>query len=199
MAQVPAAGACGAPRCSMRVDAVVWHLGITHHTRDRLHFCTHDVSNGSDSSPAFCAAVDMLGEFAGLAGALQLLKQRGELSQSQAVVWSGRNNDMSRGSLKVVEDVFTGGRAEDRIANSIENALRRTDEFGRQMTPKEAYRELNYKCAAPHPIPYTASSSTIAPPHACTAKHCMQCARRVRPALVLLHAPWSCSRPAVCV
>ena len=48
-------------------------------------------------------------------------------------------------STQVVEDVFTGGRAEDRIANSIENALRRTDEFGRQMTPKEAYRELNYK------------------------------------------------------
>ena len=81
----------------------------------------------------------------GLAGALQLLKQRGELNQSQAVVWSGRNNDMKPGSLKVVEDVFTGGRNEDRIANSIENALRRTDEFGRQMTPKEAYRELNYK------------------------------------------------------
>lgn len=89
----------------------------------------------------------------GLAGALQLLKQRGELNQNQAVVWSGRNNDMKASSLKVVEDVFTGGRAEDRIANSIENALRRTDEFGRQMTPKEAYRELNYKCGS---LSYTA-------------------------------------------
>ena len=85
------------------------------------------------------------------------MKQRGELNQNQAVVWSGRNNDMKASSLKVVEDVFTGGRAEDRIANSIENALRRTDEFGRQMTPKEAYRELNYKCGSK---PGTLNSST---------------------------------------
>jgi len=81
---------------------------------------------------------------AGLGGALALLKERGELNQSKAIVWSGRNNDMKPGKLEVVGDVFTGGKAEDEQANRIENALRRTDEFGRQKTPKEAWRELNH-------------------------------------------------------
>lgn len=81
---------------------------------------------------------------AGLGGALALLKERGELNQSKAIVWSGRNNDMKPGKLQPVSDVFTGGKAEDEQANRIENALRRTDEFGRQKTPKEAWRELNH-------------------------------------------------------
>ena len=85
---------------------------------------------------------------AGLGGALALLKERGELNQSKAIIWSGRNNDMKPGKLQPVSDVFTGGNAEDEQANRIENALRRTDEFGRQKTPKEAWRELNHGCVS---------------------------------------------------
>ena len=82
---------------------------------------------------------------------MALLKERGELNQSKAIVWSGRHNDMKPGKLQPVSDVFTGGNAEDEQANRIENALRRTDEFGRQKTPKEAWRELNYGCDPTRP------------------------------------------------
>ena len=41
--------------------------------------------------------------------------------------------------------VYTGGKHTDRIAADIETALTRRDEFGRVMTPKEAFRALCYK------------------------------------------------------
>lgn len=41
-----------------------------------------------------------------------------------------------------LEDVYTGGSQEDRLARSIEAALTQRDEFGRVMTPKERFRTL---------------------------------------------------------
>ena len=45
--------------------------------------------------------------------------------------------------------VYQGGRHKEKLASDIETALTRRDEFGRVMTPKEAFRALCYKCAAP--------------------------------------------------
>ncbi|KAK9803749.1 hypothetical protein WJX73_000568 [Symbiochloris irregularis] len=79
----------------------------------------------------------------GLAGALNLLKERGELKAN--VEWAGRTNDMRADKLAQISDIFTGGRHDTRTAAAIEAALTRRDEFGRVMTPKEAFRELCYK------------------------------------------------------
>lgn len=81
---------------------------------------------------------------AGLAGALAFLKDRGELKQP--VEWAGRMND-SRDSyftkaMGGYQDVYTGGRNEDRLALDVEVALTKKDEFGRILTPKEAFRQL---------------------------------------------------------
>ncbi|KAG7667063.1 hypothetical protein Ndes2526B_g04448 [Nannochloris sp. 'desiccata'] len=80
----------------------------------------------------------------GLAGALAFLKDRGELKQP--VEWAGRTNDhrdpyftKAMGNL---EDVYSGGRTEDRLALDVEVALTKKDEFGRILTPKEAFRQL---------------------------------------------------------
>lgn len=45
-----------------------------------------------------------------------------------------------------LEDVYTGGRQEDRLALDVEVALTRKDEYGRVLTPKEAFRQLCYRC-----------------------------------------------------
>jgi U4/U6.U5 tri-snRNP-associated protein 1 len=42
--------------------------------------------------------------------------------------------------------VYTGGRSEDHLTRAIESALTVKDEFGRIMTPKERWRQLNYEC-----------------------------------------------------
>ena len=81
----------------------------------------------------------------GLAGALALLKERGELSAP--VEWAGRTNDMRSDKLAQLADVYTGGRHDSNMDAHIEAALTRRDEFGRVMTPKEAFRALCYKCA----------------------------------------------------
>lgn len=81
---------------------------------------------------------------AGLGGALALLKERGELQEK--VVWGGRTNDMKKSKLVGLEDVYTGGAQEDEMARRIEIALTRTDEFGRVMTVKEAFRDQCHKC-----------------------------------------------------
>lgn len=41
--------------------------------------------------------------------------------------------------------MFTGGRQEDRLALDVEVALTRKDEYGRILTPKEAFRQLCYR------------------------------------------------------
>jgi len=80
----------------------------------------------------------------GLAGALAFLKGRGDLERP--VEWSGRTND-SRDSYFTAamggyKDVYSGGRTEDKLALDVEVALTRKDEYGRILTPKEAFRQL---------------------------------------------------------
>jgi U4/U6.U5 tri-snRNP-associated protein 1 len=72
----------------------------------------------------------------GLAGALQLLKERGTLKET--VEWGGRNMDKKKSKLVGITD------KEDKFRNR-EIILDRVDEFGRTMTPKEAFRKLSHK------------------------------------------------------
>jgi U4/U6.U5 tri-snRNP-associated protein 1 len=80
----------------------------------------------------------------GLAGALAFLKDRGELKAP--VEWAGRTNDHRDSyftkAMGNLEDVYSGGRTEDRLALDVEVALTKKDEFGRILTPKEAFRQL---------------------------------------------------------
>eukprot|EP01018_Ginkgo_biloba_P030020 Gb_12198 [translate_table: standard] len=69
----------------------------------------------------------------GLAGALQLLKERGTLKET--VDWGGRNMDKKKSKLIGVRD----------NDGPKEILLDRLDEFGRVMTPKEAFRKLSHK------------------------------------------------------
>eukprot|EP00889_Picochlorum_renovo_P004137 jgi/Picre1/31167/NNA_006521.t1 len=80
----------------------------------------------------------------GLGSALSYLKERGELHKP--VEWAGRTND-SRDpfftkAMGGYQDVYSGGRTEDEIAANVEVALTRKDEYGRILTPKEAFRNL---------------------------------------------------------
>ncbi|CAM8949357.1 unnamed protein product [Rhodiola kirilowii] len=68
----------------------------------------------------------------GLSGALKLLKERGSLKES--VEWGGRNTDKKKSKLVGISD--TNEAKEIRIE--------RVDEFGRIMTPKEAFRQLSH-------------------------------------------------------
>lgn len=83
---------------------------------------------------------------AGLGGALSLLRERGELNKP--VEWAGRTNDMRSDKLAQLSDIYTGGRHDREMDSHIEAALTKRDEFGRVMTPKEAFRALCYKYAA---------------------------------------------------
>ncbi|KAI8475940.1 MAG: SART-1 protein [Monoraphidium minutum] len=76
----------------------------------------------------------------GLAGALTLLHDTGALKGQTE--WAGRTNEKKAVALIGLEDVYTGGTQEDRMARSIEAALTQRDEFGRVMTPKERFRTL---------------------------------------------------------
>ena len=80
----------------------------------------------------------------GLGSVLSLLKDRGELNKS--VEWGGRANDSRNSfftnSMGGYKDVFTGGRTDNDLAANVEAALTRKDEFGRTMTPKEAFRQF---------------------------------------------------------
>lgn len=67
----------------------------------------------------------------GLAGALKFLQERGTLNEGTN--WGGRTTDKKKSKLVGVED----GPKEIRIE--------RMDEFGRVMTPKEAFRDLSHK------------------------------------------------------
>lgn len=72
----------------------------------------------------------------GLSGALQLLKERGTLKET--VEWGGRNMDKKKSKLVGIVD------QEEKFRNR-EILLDRVDEFGRTMTPKEAFRKLSHK------------------------------------------------------
>ncbi|KAL1814258.1 hypothetical protein ACET3Z_024323 [Daucus carota] len=69
----------------------------------------------------------------GLSGALNLLKDRGALKES--VEWGGRNMDKKKSKLVGISD--NDGKKEIRIE--------RTDEYGRILTPKEAFRLISHK------------------------------------------------------
>ncbi|XP_078436862.1 SART-1 family [Wolffia australiana] len=69
----------------------------------------------------------------GLSGALKLLQDRGALKET--VEWGGRTMDKKKSKLVGILD--NQGTKEIRIE--------RTDEFGRIMTPKEAFRMLSHK------------------------------------------------------
>ncbi|XP_042503199.1 SART-1 family protein DOT2-like [Macadamia integrifolia] len=69
----------------------------------------------------------------GLSGALKLLKERGTLKET--VDLGGRNMDKKKSKLVGIYD--NDGHKEIRIE--------RTDEFGRIMTPKEAFRMISHK------------------------------------------------------
>ncbi|OMO92623.1 SART-1 protein [Corchorus olitorius] len=82
----------------------------------------------------------------GLAGALKLLKDRGTLKET--IEWGGRNMDKKKSKLVGIVD---DNRENDRFKDNRENdrfkdiRIERTDEFGRIMTPKEAFRNLSHK------------------------------------------------------
>ncbi|KAL4429830.1 hypothetical protein ABPG77_010947 [Micractinium sp. CCAP 211/92] len=79
----------------------------------------------------------------GLAGALAFLKDRGELDAP--VEWAGRTNERKKVNIQGLDEVYTGGRQEDKLALDVEVALTRKDEYGRILTPKEAFRQLCYR------------------------------------------------------
>lgn len=74
----------------------------------------------------------------GLSGALKLLKDRGTLKET--IEWGGRNMDKKKSKLVgiVDDDHQTDNRFKD-------IRIERTDEFGRIVTPKEAFRMLSHK------------------------------------------------------
>ncbi|KAK9697926.1 hypothetical protein RND81_08G070200 [Saponaria officinalis] len=69
----------------------------------------------------------------GLSGALKLLKERGTLKET--IEWGGRNMDKKKSKLV--------GIHEDEGPKEIH--LERRDEFGRVLTPKEAFRLISHK------------------------------------------------------
>lgn len=75
----------------------------------------------------------------GLSGALKLLKDRGTLKET--VEWGGRNMDKKKSKLVGIVDDDESKDAH----NKKEIRIERTDEFGRILTPKEAFRLISHK------------------------------------------------------
>ncbi|KAK4263436.1 hypothetical protein QN277_028841 [Acacia crassicarpa] len=75
----------------------------------------------------------------GLSGALKLLKDRGTLKET--VEWGGRNMDKKKSKLVGIVDDDESKHAH----NKKEIRIERTDEFGRILTPKEAFRLISHK------------------------------------------------------
>ncbi|KAJ1411582.1 SNU66/SART1 family [Sesbania bispinosa] len=74
----------------------------------------------------------------GLSGALKLLKERGTLKES--IEWGGRNMDKKKSKLVgIIDDEG------NEVQNKKEIRIERTDEFGRILTPKEAFRMISHK------------------------------------------------------
>ncbi|KAL1213043.1 SART-1 family protein DOT2 [Cardamine amara subsp. amara] len=76
----------------------------------------------------------------GLSGALKLLKDRGTLKEK--VEWGGRNMDKKKSKLVGIVDDDGGKESKERFKDI---RIERTDEFGRTLTPKEAFRLLSHK------------------------------------------------------
>ncbi|KAL2925625.1 SART-1 family protein DOT2 [Bienertia sinuspersici] len=86
----------------------------------------------------------------GLSGVLQLLKERGTLKET--IEWGGRNMDKKKSKLVGIYDEDgpkkihmdkKKGKLVDETPREIH--LERTDEFGRILTPKQAFRLLSHK------------------------------------------------------
>jgi U4/U6.U5 tri-snRNP-associated protein 1 len=79
----------------------------------------------------------------GLGVTLDHLRERG-VFQGSGIEWAGRNNDkkLLPHQTLVKEALFSGD--DESHAWRIEAALRHTDEFGRVLTAKEAFRKLCY-------------------------------------------------------
>eukprot|EP00899_Mesostigma_viride_P029144 jgi/Mesvir1/9414/Mv01517-RA.1 len=76
----------------------------------------------------------------GLAGALKLLQQKGELKQK--IEWAGRNSEKRPGKLDGRGNAPLGMYEGDK---EFTIKLERRDEFGRVLTPKEAFRQLSHR------------------------------------------------------
>ncbi|KAM3683673.1 hypothetical protein ACB094_12G164700 [Castanea mollissima] len=81
----------------------------------------------------------------GLSGALKLPKERGTLKES--IEWGGRNMDKKKSKLVgiVGDDESKEPRSSSLIDYRKEIRIERTDEFGRIMTLKEAFRLISHK------------------------------------------------------
>ncbi|KAK2646726.1 hypothetical protein Ddye_021921 [Dipteronia dyeriana] len=83
----------------------------------------------------------------GLSGALKLLKDRGTLKES--IEWGGRNMDKKKSKLVgIVDDKADKVDKADKADNDNrfkDLRIERMDEFGRIMTPKEAFRLISHK------------------------------------------------------
>ncbi|KAJ7954883.1 SART-1 family protein [Quillaja saponaria] len=81
----------------------------------------------------------------GLSSVLKLLKERGTLKES--VEWGGRNMDKKKSKLVGIldDDEPKDTRSSSLVDNKKEILIERRDEFGRLMTPKEAFRMISHK------------------------------------------------------
>ncbi|CAN1829252.1 SART-1 family protein DOT2 [Linum perenne] len=76
----------------------------------------------------------------GLSGALKLLHDRGTLKES--INWGGRNMDKKKSKLVGIVDNDDGKGKEKK---NKDKDMDRTDEFGRTLTPKEAFRIISHR------------------------------------------------------
>jgi hypothetical protein len=81
----------------------------------------------------------------GLGTALILLRERGMLNQN-SIDWAGRNSDKKHLPHQIMakDALFSVDNEKNEQTMRIETALRQTDEYGRVLTAKEAFRELCY-------------------------------------------------------
>ncbi|KAM7258688.1 hypothetical protein ACFE04_014429 [Oxalis oulophora] len=80
----------------------------------------------------------------GLSGALRLLQDRGTLKET--VDWGGRNMDKKKSKLVgIVDNNNSNNNEKAKYERFKDIRIERTDEFGRIMTPKEAFRVLSHK------------------------------------------------------
>jgi U4/U6.U5 tri-snRNP-associated protein 1 len=81
----------------------------------------------------------------GLASTLALLKEKAQLDDAQNTRWSGRANDMKDRFDK--QHVLEAHAIEEKAVDGYKFGFKldKFDEFGRKLTPKEAFRELCHR------------------------------------------------------
>ena len=84
----------------------------------------------------------------GMMGALEVLRDKGELGAGvgAGLALAGRSKDKRGDDVRTAAAALTAATQAGRVDQDarVEASLRKTDEFGRLMTPKEAWRQLNY-------------------------------------------------------